>query len=784
MAHARLRTVGDGTPKPSCVIAFCLFKYFPWGGLQRDFLEIAKRVRALGHRVRVYTQSWEGEVPAGFEVIRAPVYGLTNHGRCQHFAAWVAAHLRSHPVDLVVGFNKMPGLDVYYAADSCYVDKAHSQRPFAYRLLPRYWVLSDLEHAVFGQDSSALIMMIAPQQKRLFQRHHATPDSRIVALPPGIAPDRARRLREAERSDALRGELGMGPDDRLLLFVGSGFVKKGLDRVVRGLAALPEPLRDRTHLAVLGRDHAAPIVRLSRRLGVRGRVHLLGGRDDVPEFMASADAFALPALDENAGMVILEALFAGLPLLVTEVCGFADHVRRADAGIVLPAPFSQHAFDAALEELLTSPRRAAWQGNARAYTRTQDLQNLHQRATEVVEDAALHRRRRAAWPRLAFCLYKYFPWGGMQRDMLRIARECARRGYRIRVYTMSWQGECPEGIERVRVPARGLTNHGRYEAYQAWVQAHLRNHPVDLVVGFNKMPGLDVYFAADGCYQHKARHLRNVLYRATTRYHTLTAHERAVFDPASRTEALLLTGTQRRQFQAFYGTPDARLHLLPPGVSPARVRPADAGAVRERKRAELALGPDDRLLLLVGSGFVTKGLDRALLGLAHLPDPLRRRTRLCVIGQDKSARFRRRAERLGIGDRVAFLGGRDDVQAFMLAADVLVHPAYAESAGIVLLEAVICGLPVLVTEVCGYAEHVAASGCGHVLREPFDQSEMDRQLQRMIEAPERREWSRAGVEYGRTQPLFGLPEAAVDRIEARLRAVRGERTADGARPER
>ncbi|EGM9807424.1 glycosyltransferase family 4 protein, partial [Salmonella enterica subsp. enterica serovar Enteritidis] len=51
-------------------VAFCLYKYFPFGGLQRDFMRIAQTVAARGHQVRVYTQSWEGECPDNFELIR------------------------------------------------------------------------------------------------------------------------------------------------------------------------------------------------------------------------------------------------------------------------------------------------------------------------------------------------------------------------------------------------------------------------------------------------------------------------------------------------------------------------------------------------------------------------------------------------------------------------------------------------------------------------------------------------------------------------------------------
>ena len=55
---------------------------------------------------------------------------------------------------------------------------------------------------------------------------------------------------------------------------------------------------------------------------------------------------------------------------------------------------------------------------------------------------------------IAFCLYKFFPFGGMQRDFLRIALACQVRGHAIRVYVGEWQGEIPPGFEVVQVPMR------------------------------------------------------------------------------------------------------------------------------------------------------------------------------------------------------------------------------------------------------------------------------------------------------------------------------------------
>ena len=139
------------------IVAFCLYKYFPFGGLQRDFMRIAQTVAARGHHVRVYTQSWEGECPDVFELIKVPVKSHTNHGRNAEYFAWVQKHLREHPVDKVVGFNKMPGLDVYYAADVCYAEKVAQEKGFFYRLTSRYRHYAAFERATFEQISKSPI---------------------------------------------------------------------------------------------------------------------------------------------------------------------------------------------------------------------------------------------------------------------------------------------------------------------------------------------------------------------------------------------------------------------------------------------------------------------------------------------------------------------------------------------------------------------------------------------------------------------------------------------------
>lgn len=366
---------------------------------------------------------------------------------------------------------------------------------------------------------------------------------------------------------------------------------------------------------------------------------------------------------------------------------------------------------------------------------------------------------------LAFVLYKYFPYGGLQRDFLRIALECQRRGHAIRVYTPIWEGEVPAGFDVRVAKIRSWSNHRRNEKFSAWLAADLARDPVDRVVGFNKMPGLDVYYAADGCFEDKAQTLRNPLYRFSKRYKHFAAYERAVFAPEAKTQILMISEVQQPLFVKHYATPAGRFHLLPPGIAQDRRAPANAAAIRAEFRQEFALGDDDLLLVQIGSGFKTKGLDRSLKALAALPRELKKRTRLIAIGQDDPRPFLLQVKALGLSEQVQILKGRSDIPRFLLGADLLIHPAYNENTGTVLLEALVSGLPVLVSDVCGYAHYIGDADCGRVLPSPFEQERLNRYLAEMLaDAAARARWGANGLSYADTADLYSMPQKAADVI--------------------
>jgi UDP-glucose:(heptosyl)LPS alpha-1,3-glucosyltransferase len=363
--------------------------------------------------------------------------------------------------------------------------------------------------------------------------------------------------------------------------------------------------------------------------------------------------------------------------------------------------------------------------------------------------------------KFAFVIFKYFPFGGAQRDMMRIARECVKRGHEVHVYTLSWQGPPPEDGIHVHVDeGRGWTNHRRYQDFIRRIQAEITAVHFDLVVGFNRMSGLDVYFAADPCFIERVRSKWKFLQQLSGRYRFFAESELAVFSQTSNCEILLLSPREKSIFQHWYGTPDVRFHLMPPYIAIDRYAGIDVKEARISVRAEFGLRHDDRLLLMVGSGFRTKGLDRAIEGLAALPSEFKSRTRLLAVGQDNAQPFLALAERLGLHDQVVISGGRDDIPRLMHAADLLVHPARSELAGHVLIEAMASGLPLLVSDVCGYAFHVAQANAGELVSTPFDQTQFNLQLQQILISDRLEALGANGREYA--QALMGANDGSAE----------------------
>ena len=346
-------------------------------------------------------------------------------------------------------------------------------------------------------------------------------------------------------------------------------------------------------------------------------------------------------------------------------------------------------------------------------------------------------------------------------DFMRIAKECARRSYQVRIYTMYWHGVHPPNFEIIRVPVSRYLRKNLYQDYARWVCQHLHEHTVDKFVGFNCLPKPHVYYAADGCYQQRLSDYRHKLYRYTPRARRFLRHERAICE--SQSHLLCLNQKCCDAFQKYYNVPEARLHLLPPAIRFAPLddsRAYDETKKRARLRTINTLGlpisthKDAKILLFIGSHATTKGLDRVVHALRALSRHAAKQSALpilWVVGRKPSYRYLWQIRLAGLEHQVCFIQPRNDLAPLMQAADLLVHLPRWEVSCQVLLEAMTQGLPVLTTVMPGYAHHVQIAQGGIVLPLPFSQTQCNAQLVAMINQPALlKEQGIRALEYTRT----------------------------------
>jgi glycosyltransferase involved in cell wall biosynthesis len=221
------------------------------------------------------------------------------------------------------------------------------------------WVFWPLHPLLLAREAFAirrmrfrLLVAVSGEVGAQFARHHHLSAERILSIPSGV--DR-ERFRPAADKAACRHALGLPEHATLLLFVGHQFATKGLHLALEGLALCGE--KGDPRLLVIGGDHTPPYRALARRLGVSPRVLFLGRQAEVERYFAAADLLLLLSEYEAFGLVGLEALASGVPVLATRVGGIPEYLEEGVNGHFVERTAA--AVAARLKALLADPEGLA-----------------------------------------------------------------------------------------------------------------------------------------------------------------------------------------------------------------------------------------------------------------------------------------------------------------------------------------------------------------------------------------------------------------------------------------
>ena len=296
--------------------------------------------------------------------------------------------------------------------------------------------------------------------------------------------------------------------------------------------------------------------------------------------------------------------------------------------------------------------------------------------------------------------------GGVERATAGLVDALVARGHDV--HLLSPGAQVPVAgvtLHALRVPR--LPASARALVLLAVVRRAVAAGRWDVVQSHERTLGQHVYRAGEGC--HRAYLASGATTRTRGLYHlTMQALEARVFARTPRIVAIAARG--KREIERLYGVPAARISVIYNGVDLERFHPDHAAALGPPARAEAGLPAGEHVLLFAGSGWERKGLATAIEALARLDQAW-----LIVIGRGDETRYRRLAARLGVADRLCWLGLRADLERWYGAADVLVLPTRYEPFGNVHLEALASGLPVVTTTAAGGAEVVEEGRNGAVI---------------------------------------------------------------------
>lgn len=350
-------------------IALAIFQLEALGGKERDCLAIAAHLQQRGHEVTlVTTRAASMQLPLAI----IPSRGVSNHSRARHFASAVTAYHDAHKPDLLLSFERVPGVDFHYAADAAVALKMAGIKSF----LPRQRTYLQLERGVFDNPHTRFFFLTEAQRDQ-YAAHYDFDPAHGTVLPVILHEERFDAARMAADRNATRGKLDLPTDAVVALAVAVKPKQKGLDRSLDVLARFPK-----LHLISAGSTEPW-ISKQARALNIADRVHILPYGANVMDLMAASDFLLHPARAEAAGQVIAESLLAGRPAIVSGICGYAGEIARSGAGIVLREPFDRQDLFAAVTAMLE--RLPAM--TAAAQAQSNKLQSQRGRWLSAIADA-------------------------------------------------------------------------------------------------------------------------------------------------------------------------------------------------------------------------------------------------------------------------------------------------------------------------------------------------------------------------------------------------------------
>jgi UDP-glucose:(heptosyl)LPS alpha-1,3-glucosyltransferase len=317
-------------------------RYNPFGGAERFVERAAEALCRQGAAVTIISREWTGASGSATWLRCAPFY-IGRLWRDSSFARAACRAASRGGFDLVQSHERIACCDIYRAGDGVHAQwlehRAKRMSPAARRwmlLNPYHRYVLAAEKRLFASPRLRAVICNSRMVRSEIQRWFALDERKLHVIYNGVDLDAFHPRLRAEHRVAFRARLGISLSAPVILFVGSGFERKGVAVLLDAFARMP---RKDARLVIVGKDgFQAKLEARARSLGLAGRVHWAGAQPDVRPWYGAADVFALPTAYDPFPNAVLEAMASGLPAVTTRNCGAAELVQDGKNGYVCHDP--------------------------------------------------------------------------------------------------------------------------------------------------------------------------------------------------------------------------------------------------------------------------------------------------------------------------------------------------------------------------------------------------------------------------------------------------------------
>ena len=354
------------------------------GGVERILFECAHYLQSRGHQTTVFANEWENETPSNagvasgafesafpFQTVQVQARRRPDFLYGKSFFDESSRRLKPNQFDALSTFGcvaPLGGVPWVQSVHAAWIERSQSLRgPFSWakwrqKINPLHPVLLKLERLHFagkaanGGPNYRKVIALTPEVSSDLQRIYGVPENDIVVIPNGFAPPEFSVPRAQSLREEMRRELGFQDDDRVLVFVANEAERKGLEPLLLALKILDDP---KIKLLVVGRIPASTWQPVSEKMGLTSQVTFTGPSGDVGKYYAASDIFVLPTQYEPWGLVIVEAMACGLPVVTSRCAGAAEAVQEGKTGYLLRDPQDAEEIAGNLRHLLEGRHIAA-----------------------------------------------------------------------------------------------------------------------------------------------------------------------------------------------------------------------------------------------------------------------------------------------------------------------------------------------------------------------------------------------------------------------------------------